>query len=102
MVNITSPKQNKSVINVNSLISINKSIFRRTTMPNGNGKMVSNGVKSQECNNKRQARAQLKRIKWDLRFRGANQKRFYEAIENNDVTISVGPAGCGKTFLATH
>ena len=71
-------------------------------MPNGNGKMVSNGVKSQECNNKRQARAQLKRIKWDLRFRGANQKRFYEAIENNDVTISVGPAGCGKTFLATH
>ena len=41
---------------------------------------IKNGVKSQECNNKRQARAQLKRIKWDLRFRGDNQKRFYETI----------------------
>ena len=49
-------------------------------MSNGNGKMVlngtKNGVKQQECNNKRQAMAQLKRVKWDLRFRGNNQNRI--------------------------
>ena len=75
-------------------------------MAKGNGKIVSNGTaaggKRQLCNNKRQAMSQLKRIKWDLRFRGENQKKFYESVEKNDVTFSVGPAGCGKTYLATY
>jgi phosphate starvation-inducible PhoH-like protein len=61
-------------------------------------------VKSnQPCENKRQALSQIKRIDWTaLEFRTPNQKTFYRTIGRNDVTFSVGPAGCGKTFLATH
>jgi phosphate starvation-inducible PhoH-like protein len=32
--------------------------------------------------------------------RGPNQKRYIEAIENNDIVFGIGPAGTGKTFLA--
>jgi len=32
--------------------------------------------------------------------RGPNQKRYIEAIENNDIVLGIGPAGTGKTFLA--
>jgi phosphate starvation-inducible protein PhoH and related proteins len=32
--------------------------------------------------------------------RGANQKRYLEAIETNDMVFGVGPAGTGKTYLA--
>ncbi len=28
------------------------------------------------------------------------QKKYYEAIKNNDVTFGIGPAGTGKTYLA--
>ena len=61
-------------------------------------------VKSnQPCENKRQALSQIKRIDWSsLEFRTPNQKTFYRTIGRNDVTFSIGPAGCGKTFLATH
>ena len=61
-------------------------------------------VKSnQPCENKRQALSQIKRIDWkSLEFRTKNQKAFYRTIGRNDVTFSVGPAGCGKTYLATH
>ena len=63
-----------------------------------------NRIKSdQTCENKRQALSQIKRIDWkSLEFRTPNQKTFYNIISRNDVTFSVGPAGCGKTFLATH
>ncbi len=58
---------------------------------------------NQPCENKRQALSQIKRIDWTaLEFRTPNQKTFYRTIGRNDVTFSVGPAGCGKTFLATH
>ena len=78
--------------------------YGETIMANGKATFngSKNGVNPQQCNNKRQAMAQLKRVKWDLRYRSENQKKFYETIENNDVTFSVGPAGCGKTFLATY
>ncbi len=61
-------------------------------------------VKSnQTCDNKRQALSQIKRIDWkSLEFRTPNQKTFYRTIGRNDVTFSIGPAGCGKTYLATH
>ena len=61
-------------------------------------------VKSnQPCENKRQALSQIKRIDWaSLDFRTQNQKSFYRTIGRNDVTFCVGPAGCGKTYLATH
>ena len=32
--------------------------------------------------------------------RGANQKRYVEAIRTNDLNFGVGPAGTGKTYLA--
>ena len=66
-------------------------------------KTVTQGKSNQPCENKRQALSQIKRIDWSkLEFRTPNQKRFYNIISRNDVTFSVGPAGCGKTFLATH
>jgi phosphate starvation-inducible PhoH-like protein len=36
-----------------------------------------------------------------LRPRTPRQKTFLEAIERHDLTIAIGPAGTGKTFLAT-
>jgi len=66
-------------------------------------KSVSKVKSNQTCENKRQALSQMKRIDWtSLNFRTPNQKSFYQAIGRNDVTFSVGPAGCGKTYLATH
>ena len=34
--------------------------------------------------------------------RNEHQQAYLEAIENNTVTISCGPAGCGKTYLAVY
>jgi len=66
-------------------------------------KTVTQIKPNQPCENKRQALSQIKRIDWrSLEFRTPNQKTFYNTISRNDVTFSVGPAGCGKTFLATH
>jgi len=36
-----------------------------------------------------------------LRPRTPGQKSFVEAIERSDLTLAIGPAGTGKTFLAT-
>ena len=77
-------------------------------MSRGNGKIVTNGkipaLKSinQECNNKRQALSQLKRLKWNLHLKNKNQELFYDKIEKNTVTFCVGPAGCGKTYLSAY
>ena len=66
-------------------------------------KTVTQLKSNQPCENKRQALSQIKRIDWrSLEFRTPNQKTFYHTISRNDVTFAVGPAGCGKTFLATH
>ena len=66
-------------------------------------KTVTQVKSNQPCENKRQALSQIKRIDWSsLDFRTNNQKSFYRTIGRNDVTFCVGPAGCGKTFLATH
>ncbi|PYX88532.1 MAG: hypothetical protein DMG67_16945, partial [Acidobacteria bacterium] len=32
--------------------------------------------------------------------KSVNQKRYIEAIENNDMVFGIGPAGTGKTYLA--
>lgn len=32
--------------------------------------------------------------------KGANQRRYLEAIERNDLVFGIGPAGTGKTYLA--
>lgn len=36
-----------------------------------------------------------------LRARTPRQRAFIEAIERHDLTLAIGPAGTGKTFLAT-
>ncbi len=36
-----------------------------------------------------------------LRPRTLRQKTYWEAMEKNELTLSLGPAGTGKTFLAT-
>jgi len=75
---------------------------------NGNGKNGNGAVKKaavtkqQECVNKRQALTQLRRLKWNVEFRNDNQQKFFQEIENNDVTFCSGPAGCGKTYLAVY
>jgi len=72
-------------------------------MSNKKIKTVTRIKSDQPCENKRQALSQIKRIDWNsLEFRTANQKTFYRTIGRNDVTFAVGPAGCGKTYLATH
>ena len=66
-------------------------------------KTVTQVKNNQPCENKRQALSQIKRIDWTaLDFRTRNQKSFYRTIGRNDVPFCVGPAGCGKTYLATH
>jgi phosphate starvation-inducible PhoH-like protein len=39
-------------------------------------------------------------IKRTVQPRSMNQRRYVEAIEQNDMVFSVGPAGTGKTYLA--
>jgi phosphate starvation-inducible PhoH-like protein len=66
-------------------------------------KTITQLKSNQPCENKRQALSQIKRLDWNsLEFRTPNQKTFYRTIGRNDVTFAVGPAGCGKTYLATH
>ncbi len=43
----------------------------------------------------------ISRVGRPLRPRTPRQKVFVEAIERHDLTIAIGPAGTGKTFLAT-
>lgn len=35
-----------------------------------------------------------------VQAKSENQQRYLDAIDNNYITFGVGPAGCGKTFLA--
>ena len=57
---------------------------------------------NQECQNHRQAMSQLKRIKLDIDFKNKNQENFYDSINSNTITFCIGPAGCGKTFIASY
>ena len=63
---------------------------------------ITKVVSNQECSNHRQAMSQLKRIKWDIQFKNRNQENFYDTIESNTISFCIGPAGCGKTFIATY
>jgi len=57
---------------------------------------------NQECQNKRQALSQIKRIKWNIEFKNRNQEKFWNTIGSNSLSFCIGPAGCGKTFVATY
>ncbi len=42
----------------------------------------------------------LKTSTSEIRPRGANQRRYLQRMEKNDISFGIGPAGTGKTFLA--
>ena len=63
---------------------------------------ITNVETKQECANHRQALSQMKRIKWDFIPKTRNQQKFWDNIDSNTITFCVGPAGCGKTFVATY
>ncbi len=63
---------------------------------------ITKVVANQECANKRQALSQMKRIKWNIDFKNQNQKKFWDTIETNTISFCIGPAGCGKTYIATY
>ena len=63
---------------------------------------ITKVVSNQECSNHRQAMAQIKRIKWNIEFKHKNQANFYDSINSNTITFCIGPAGCGKTYVATY
>ena len=63
---------------------------------------ITKVVSNQECSNHRQAMAQIKRIKWNIEFKNKNQAKFYDSINSNTITFCIGPAGCGKTYVATY
>mgnify|MGYP001179087420 FL=1 len=63
---------------------------------------ITKVVSNQECSNHRQAMAQIKRIKWNIEFKNKNQANFYDSINSNTITFCIGPAGCGKTYVATY
>ena len=53
---------------------------------------ITKVVSNQECQNKRQALSQMKRIKWDIDFKNNNQKKFWDGIESNTISFCIGPA----------
>ena len=63
---------------------------------------ITKVVSNQECSNHSQAMAQIKRIKWNIEFKNKNQAKFYDSINSNTITFCIGPAGCGKTYVATY
>ena len=65
-------------------------------------KANSSVLKTQECNNKRQALSQLKRKKWDVQFKTKAQSEFYKTIDDHTVTFCAGPAGTGKSFISLY
>ncbi len=56
---------------------------------------------TQECKNKRQALAQVRKLLTEkkINFRTKNQQILDELINTHDITIIKGPAGTGKTFV---
>ena len=63
---------------------------------------ITKVVTNQECSNHRQSMSQIRRIKWDIEFKNHNQENFYDSINSNTITFCIGPAGCGKTYVATY
>jgi len=44
----------------------------------------------------------MKRIRWKFTPKTRNQQYFWDGIDSNTITFCVGPAGCGKTYVATY
>lgn len=64
--------------------------------------MVRNTRKNSNKRNDKDLRERTFRQLQKVQPRNENQKRYLESIENNTVTIGLGPAGSGKTYLAVY
>ena len=63
---------------------------------------ITKVANNQDCSNHRQALSQMKRIRWNFKPKTRNQQYFWDGIDSNTITFCVGPAGCGKTYVATY
>jgi len=59
-------------------------------------------IANQACNNRRQVLRQLSNLDFQVEFKNKHQRDFYESIKSNDITFCEGPAGAGKTFIASY
>ena len=66
--------------------------------------MVRNTSKknSSKRNDEKALRDKTFRQLQKVRPRNDNQRKYLESIENNTVTVGLGPAGSGKTYLAVY
>ena len=66
-------------------------------------KVTLSELYNHSINNKRQALKDLKMLNFnELQYKNPAQRRFYNTVWNKDITFTIGPAGCGKTYLSVH
>jgi len=58
------------------------------------------GDESTGSDNESDSLSRVKNRRGKIKGRGKSQQQYLEQIETNDLTIGVGPAGTGKTYLA--
>ncbi len=80
-------------------------LFNEGRMPSANElRSAFKQIADDRSSNLREVLTGQKRInpsgRKQVTARGPNQKRYIEAIENNDIVFGIGPAGTGKTYLA--
>ena len=61
---------------------------------------LQSAVSAEETEDGVGAEMQIRTRRLLVRPRGANQRRYLEAIRTHDISFGVGPAGTGKTYLA--
>jgi phosphate starvation-inducible PhoH-like protein len=61
---------------------------------------VDNGLEKSQSDDFDQSSVAGRKHRGKISGRGQSQQQYLEQIRNNDLTIGVGPAGTGKTYLA--
>jgi len=96
----SNPKKNEIVKNAIQFLSeqfiINGTIEKKDIISSVNKFMIDEKINSSEKN----IEYIIKTPKKSVIPRSERQKNYVRALKENDVTISTGPAGTGKTFLA--
>ena len=96
----SNPKKNELVKNAITFLTeqfiINGTIEKKDIISSVNKFMIDEKINSSEKN----IEYIIKTPKKSVIPRSGRQKNYVRALKENDVTISTGPAGTGKTFLA--
>jgi phosphate starvation-inducible PhoH-like protein len=96
----SNPKKNELVKNAITFLAeqfiINGTIEKKDIISSVNKFMIDEKINSSEKN----IEYIIKTPKKSVIPRSERQKNYVRALKENDVTISTGPAGTGKTFLA--